>query len=137
MTTNKPTQKHVLVIDDDVDFLLQQELMLKAAGYRVTCAESRREGERLLAEIKPDALIVDLMIDENDDGFALCYLAKKQAPNMPVIMTTGVAAETGIEFESVTEEERSWIKADVLLAKPVRSEQVIRELERLLEARCP
>lgn len=133
MTTDSPTQKHVLVIDDDADFLLQQELSLQAAGYSVTRAESRRDGERLLAEIKPDAMIVDLMIDENDDGFALCYLAKKQCAAMPVIMVTGVASATGIEFGAVTEEERSWIKADVLLAKPVRSEQVIGELARLLK----
>ena len=126
-------QKHILVIDDDSDFLQQQEWVLKAAGYRVTCAESRKEGERLLAEIHPDAMIVDLMIDENDDEFVLSYLAKKQRPEMPVIMVTGVASETGIEFGTVSEEERSWIRADVLLAKPVRSEQVLKELARLLE----
>lgn len=134
MNHSHSVPKHVLVIDDDQDFLLQQQIVLEAAGYRVTRAETREEGERLLAECRPDALIVDLMIDENDDGFALCYLAKKQSPAMPVIMVTGVAAETGIEFDSATPEERAWIKADVLLAKPIRSEQVLGELKRLLEA---
>ncbi len=129
MTTDE--QKHILVIDDDIDFLTQQEAMLTAAGYRVSRAESRNDGERMLAELKPDALIVDLMIDEHDDGFALCYLAKKQNASMPVIMVTGVAAETGIEFGTATDEERSWIKADVLLAKPVRGEQVLGELRTL------
>ena len=134
MHNNPATPNHILVIDDDQDFLLQQQLVLEAAGYRVTRADTRKEGERLLAECRPDALIVDLMIDENDDGFALCYRAKKQSPAMPVIMVTGVAAETGIEFESATPEERAWIKADVLLAKPIRAEQLLGELQRLLEA---
>jgi hypothetical protein len=40
--------------------------------------------------------------------------------------------ETGIEFDAQTPDERSWIKADTLIQKPVRPEQLIREIERLL-----
>jgi len=32
----------------------------------------------------------------------------------------------------VTEEERAWIKADAFLAKPVRPEQILGELGRLM-----
>ena len=52
---------------------------------------------------------------------------------MPVILVTGVAGETGIEFDAATEEEKSWIKADVLLSKPIRAEQVLGELTRLIK----
>ena len=49
-------------------------------------------------------------------------------------MVTGVAHETGIKFEPGKQQEGGWIKADAVLAKPIRFEQLQRELERLLEA---
>ena len=51
---------------------------------------------------------------------------------MPVILVTGVAAETGLEFDSTTGEERSWIKADRVIAKPIRFEQLESEIARLV-----
>jgi CheY-like chemotaxis protein len=122
----------ILIVDDDQDFLLQQQLVLESAGYRVRMAGGRAEAEAALTEERPDALVVDLMMEENDDGFVLCFAAKKLYPDLPVIMVTGVASETGIEFDTVTSEERSWIKADAFLAKPIRPEQILQELERLL-----
>ncbi len=124
-------QKTILIIDDDHDFLFQLEAILTSAEYRVIKAESRAEGEKLLAAEKPDGLIVDLMLEENDDGFVLCHLARKLYPGLPIIMVTGVAGEEGIAFDTITGEERDWIKADLILAKPVRAEQVLSALERL------
>ncbi len=124
-------QKKILIIDDDPDFLFQLEAILTSAGYGVVRAESRAEGEALLAEEPPDGMIVDLMLEENDDGFVLCHLARKLYPRMPIIMVTGVAGEEGMAFDTITGEERDWIKADLILAKPVRAEQVLSALERL------
>ena len=61
----------------------------------------------------------------------LSYHIKKKYPGLPVILVTGVAAETGLEFDSTTGEERSWIKADRVLAKPIRFEQLAAEIHRL------
>lgn len=126
-------RKTILIVDDDPDFLLQLELILLSSGYQVIKAATRNEAEILISESPPDALIADLMLEEEDDGFVLCYWTKKHFPKMPVIIVTGVAGETGIEFEAITREERSWIKADILLAKPIRPEQILGELEKLLK----
>ncbi len=127
----KKSRKKILIIDDDPDFLFQLEAILTSAGYGVVRGESRAEGEELLAGEKPDGMIVDLMLEENDDGFVLCHLARKLHPGMPIIMVTGVASEEGMAFDTITGEERDWIKADAILAKPVRAEQVLSVLERL------
>lgn len=137
MSTAEQESKCVLIVDDDPDFLLAQELVLQTAGYRVVTANGRAEAEASLALNRPDALIVDLMMEENDDGFTLCYAAKKRYPHLPIIMVTGVASETGIEFNAVTAEERAWIKADAFLAKPVRPEQILHELELLIATDQP
>jgi CheY-like chemotaxis protein len=125
--------KTVLVVDDDVDFLEQQKIMLETAGYRVVTAESPPQALELCREDIPDAAVIDLMMEHPDDGFVLCYDLKKEFADLPVIMVTGVAAETGMSFDAATEEQRSWIKADSVLAKPVRFEQLKQEIQRLLK----
>lgn len=122
----------VLVVDDDADFLLQQKLWLEQAGYTVVTAETVAAAERTVATQAIDVCVVDLMMEDHDSGFTLCYHIKRAKPEMPVIMVTGVQGETGIEFDASTKEERAWVKADVLLTKPVRLEQLTAEIERLL-----
>ena len=128
MTDNKT----IVIVDDDPDFRLPLRLQLENAGFTVVEACDRDEAHAAIASQRPAAVIQDLMMDQPDTGFTLCYEMKRQHPDLPVIMVTGVASETGIEFEAITEEERSWIKADVVLAKPIRFEQLKRELDRLL-----
>ena len=129
MTDDKKT---ILLVDDDVDFLAQQQVMLEAAGYRVVTAGGAREAEKFLADQKPDLAVVDLMMEHVDGGFSLCYQIKKLDPAIGVILVTAVVSETGIEFDAATPEERTWVKADAMLAKPFRREQLLREIEMLL-----
>ncbi len=123
----------LMIVDDDVDFLEQMEIQLQAVGYNVVKAGGQMEAEELLKDTKPDMAIIDLMMEHSDGGFALCYHIKKLYPDVPVVIVTAVASETGINFDAATEEEKSWIKADALLTKPIRFEQLRLECERLLE----
>lgn len=127
------TTRTVLLVDDDADYLLGKKLELQAAGYTVLEAESSLKAEELIEQTKPDIAVIDLMMEEDDSGFTLCYFIKKRFPDVPVIIVTGVASETGIDFDAATREERAWIKADALLAKPVRFEQLEREIKRLMK----
>jgi len=49
-----------------------------------------------------------------------------------VILLTAVESATGVGFGHATGGAASWIKADVLLDKPVRPEQLRNEVKRLL-----
>lgn len=122
----------VLVVDDDEDFRLQLRTQLEAAGYDVATAEGEAAADALLETTKPDLVILDLMMEHADGGFALSYRLKKRYPDVPVVMVTGVTHETGLDFTTDTAAERAWIKADAVLGKPVRFEQLRRELSRLL-----
>ncbi len=122
----------VLVVDDDPDFRQQLRMQLEAAGYEVTTAEGETAADALLETMKPDLVILDLMMERADGGFALSYRLKKRYPDVPVVMVTGVQHETGLDFTTDTPAERAWIKADAVLGKPVRFEQLKRELSRLL-----
>lgn len=124
---------NILIVDDDPDLLLQLGLQLKAAGYGVLEADSQKAAEELLKTTKPDMAILDLMMEDKDGGFILSHHIKALDPSIPVIIVTAVTHETGIEFGVTSPEDREWIKADAILAKPVRFEQLNREIERLLK----
>ena len=123
----------ILIADDDEDFRWQQKVQLEAAGYEVIEAENEHAARELLKDTKPDLAMIDLMMDEMDAGFTLSYYIKKLDPSIPVILITGVTSETGMEFDASTPEERSWIKTDVVLTKPVRFEQLNKEIIRLIK----
>ncbi len=123
----------ILLVDDDVDFLTQMRTLLEGDGFEVATVESARAAQEWLAARRPDAVLVDVMLEDPDAGFTLCYHIKRQDPTIPVLIVTAVTHETHIQFDAETEEERAWIKADGLLAKPVRYEQLAGELRRLLK----
>jgi CheY-like chemotaxis protein len=128
----KRPQKTILVVDDDVDFLFQISTFLEKAGFKVLGADGQKHAEETLGRVRPDLAVVDLMMENVDGGFALSYHIKKKDPSIPVIMVTAVTGETGMEFDAATDEERSWVKADAFLSKPVRFEQLLGEIDRLL-----
>lgn len=120
----------VLIVDDDHDYLNQMELQFSSRNYSVVTADRREEAEKILETLKPDIAVLDLMMENTDDGFLLSYLLKKKYPDVPVILVTAVTSETGYEFDQKLSGS-SWIKADVVLSKPVRFEQLLKEIERL------
>ena len=126
--------KTVLIVDDDADFLEQMRLLLEQSGYRVMAAESQARAEELLAEATPDIAILDLMMEHSDSGFVLAYRIKAKDETVPVILTTAVTSQTGLDFEAGRGNATSWVKADAILDKPVRFEQILREIDRLLRA---
>lgn len=126
-------KKLILIADDDTDYLFQMETIVKNLGYRVKTAESQAEAEKILETTKPDLAIFDLMMESEDSGFILCYKAKNRYPDMPIIMASAATAETGYSFDLHGETGKSWIKADLYLEKGIRSDQLHREINKLLK----
>jgi CheY-like chemotaxis protein len=128
----KPGNITILIVDDDQDYLFQLQAKIKNFGFKTIIAEGQKEAEALIEKTKPDLAILDLMMENEDSGFVLCYKMKKKYPDVPIIIATGVAAETGISFDINDENNRKWIKADRFLDKGIRSELLKEEIENLL-----
>jgi CheY-like chemotaxis protein len=123
----------ILVADDDPDYLFQTVKGLEKAGYKTVAVESQKEAETLLIKLKPDLAVFDLMMENDDSGFILCYKLKRRYPDVPVILATAVSHETGISFGLDSEQEKSWIRADKYLEKGIRPEQLDQEIMKLLK----
>ncbi|MBN1114048.1 MAG: response regulator [Oligoflexia bacterium] len=125
--------KKILLVDDDKDFLIQKKFELEQEEYLVeTCSESGEAIEHI-KRFTPDLVILDLIMEEQDSGFVLSYLIKKENRELPIIMVTSVTQLTGIDFQAIMENEREWIKADIILTKPVRTDQLVSEIKRMVK----
>ncbi len=126
------TKKKILIVEDDIDQLDHLAMILKADGYEVISAQGQTEGEEAILTAIPDLAILDLMMENMDSGFVLCHQIKHLYPETPVILLTAVRSETGVDFSPKSKGSASWIKADVMLDKPIRPEQLRVEVRRLM-----
>lgn len=127
------TKKTILIVDDDQDYLYQMNIKITSFGFGTLLAESQKEAEQIIEKTRPDLAILDLMMENEDSGFILCYKMKKKYPDVPIIIATGVAAETGISFDISDENNRKWIRADRFLDKGIRTEKLLEEINKLLK----
>lgn len=130
--TSKARMK-ILVVEDDPDMLEQMKLFLENEGYEVLTASSQKEAELLIRPGAFGAAVLDLMMENPDSGFVLSHRIKKLNARIPVIIVTSVTRETGFYFDKSRDPEE-WIKADVIIHKELRFEQLKGELRRLTGA---
>jgi DNA-binding response OmpR family regulator len=119
--------KHILVVEDEPDTAELLEFHLENAGYKVTIAEDGYEALKKIHKLRPDLLILDLMIPEID-GFEVCRLIRKDPANesLPVMMCTAKSDETskiqGLDFG-----------ADDYVTKPFSPREVVLRVKNLLK----
>jgi len=82
-------KKHILTIDDESEIRELLQAILSASGYRVTGGSSAVEALRVVRADAPHLIITDLQLEEGD-GFELVEQVKAVAPQIPIIMLTGV-----------------------------------------------
>ena len=128
-------EKKILLVDDDIDILEQNRLLFEAEGFTVETAETSNEGYEKFLTFKPACAVIDLMMEEYDSGFILAHKIKRHphGKKMPVYIVTAVANQTGMQFDSMTQEEQEWINADDILNKPVVLEDILSRISDFYE----
>jgi diguanylate cyclase (GGDEF)-like protein len=87
----EPDSPLVLIIDDDpIDRVLVTE-SLADKGFRLIEADTATQGLRLIEELRPDLVLLDIMLPDID-GFAACSRLRLSAHgrHLPVLMMTGL-----------------------------------------------
>lgn len=82
--------KHILLIDDEDDIREVAAMSLETvAGWRVTCASSGEEGIRLAEHAAPDAILLDVMMPDQDGPQTLRLLRQNaKTKTIPVLFLT-------------------------------------------------
>ena len=80
----------ILCIDDDPDVLSVLQLVLEAEGYRFAGAATAEDGLRVCKALRPDLIIVDLMMEEVDAGTSFVKDVKLLGHSAPVFLLSSV-----------------------------------------------
>ena len=85
-------RRRVLVVDDETDFLVTYERLLRREGYEVVTATSRATGLTALAGERPHLVISDLRLPDGD-GLDVVRAARAARDPVPVIVITGYPSD--------------------------------------------
>jgi DNA-binding response OmpR family regulator len=118
----------IAVIDDDHDILDASSLVLAAKGYDVITADNPDDGYKIVKKQKPDLIILDVMMNEPDDGFFLAQRFRKEHYDVPIIMYTSVSKALGLEFAA-----GEMVPVDEFIEKPISPDTLIDKVEKLLQ----
>lgn len=124
-------KKKILLVDDDPDIISAFEAILSNKGYHIITAFNKTDGISKFNTQLPDLVILDVMMDEEHDGFEMSREIKKSRPEIPIIMLTGISEITGVNFRAAASDP-DWLPADEFIDKPVDPEELVASIEELL-----
>lgn len=117
----------IAIIDDDPDILDASSLVLRSKGYDVCTASNPTDGFKIITEKKPNLIILDVMMDEPDDGFFLAQKLRRENIQTPILMYTSVSKAIGMDFNK-----SEMVPVDDFVEKPISPEQLVAKVETLL-----
>ncbi|TET25761.1 MAG: response regulator transcription factor [Candidatus Aminicenantes bacterium] len=79
--------KTILIVEDDTGIRVILQDTLTSQGYDVVTAENGIKGWELAKELRPDLVILDVMLPLMD-GFEICKKIRKEGITSPVMMLT-------------------------------------------------
>ncbi len=121
--------KTVLLLDDDPDFRLLAAAMLRAAPLEVVEADTIAAGEKVLANIAIDLVVLDGVLP---DGLGTAFVERLRSDNQAIRVVAVSAAPDEIQsFETLA---RSG-DVSLVMFKPFDVADLVDEVQRLLETR--
>ncbi len=113
----------VLVVDDEKTLVKALTFNLEKEGFRVEQAFNGEEALQKVFELKPDVVVLDLMLPEVD-GFDVCRQIRKKL-DIPIIMLTARSEDIdkvlGLE-----------LGADDYMTKPFNSRELVARIKAIL-----
>jgi two-component system, OmpR family, response regulator VicR len=113
----------VLVVDDEKTLVKALSFNLEKEGFRVEQAYDGEEALQKVFDLKPDIVVLDLMLPELD-GFEVCRRIRKKL-DIPIIMLTARSEDIdkvlGLE-----------LGADDYLTKPFNSRELVARIKAIL-----
>lgn len=125
--------RKVLIIDDDADFTEAVGLYLQTHGFQVITASNGRDGIRLARAERPDAILLDVIMEERTEGFFALQQMRRtpELEHTPVFVVSSIYS--AIPGFSLTPQS-SWLRHDDFIPKPVHLPGLVERLEARLGA---
>lgn len=123
----KPSDKLVLLVDDDESLLDLMDHVVKKEGFRTQRAADGQEALLKVEALKPDAIVLDFMLPGMGGYEALRELQARGQGHIPIVVVTGRVLDEG-SVKAIREE----TNVAEFLTKPVRPAKLVAALHRIL-----
>ncbi len=132
MKADENTEKKVLIVDDDMDFIEANKAVLEEAGYNVTYALNGEDGLKAALNDRPNLIVLDVMMTTMGEGFDVARELRKNpdTKKIPLIMLTAINQKSGFPWKYDSDE--TWVPVDIFLEKPVKASDLLQNVQRLL-----
>ena len=118
----------ILIVDDDPDITFTTSLFLKKAQHEVQTASNRADGMQAIEEGNPDLIILDVMMEQADDGIAMAQELRRQGCETPILMLTSVGRVTGFKYD----EDQELVPVNAFFEKPIQPDLLVKKVNELL-----
>lgn len=94
-----PKKAVLLLIEDEPINIQMYVLKFKLEGLEMIVAQTAAEGENKINELKPDLVLLDLRLDNGNDGFEILRRVKDNpaTASIPVYLLSNVREKGNIE----------------------------------------
>ena len=116
-------KERILVVDDERNLLMVVKDYLLIEGYEVYTAENGRRALEIFQEVKPDFLILDLMLPDIS-GEEVCKKIRSEG-DTPILMLTAKTSEDD-------KVEGLYIGADDYMTKPFSPRELVGRVRAIL-----
>jgi CheY-like chemotaxis protein len=128
--------KRILLVDDDPDIRLATRLPLESAGYQVSEAVNFSDGQAAVKKVRPDLIVLDVMMDTTTAGFQFALDLHNPGPDSefkefkdtPILMLTAIHSTTPMRFSP----DADYLPVQVFLEKPVDPDVLLKTVHKLL-----
>ena len=118
----------ILFVDDDPDIVEAGSIVLESAGHTVVAAHNREDGMAAVRSKNPDLLILDVMMQEPDDGIAMAVDLRKAGFKKPILMLTSLSKVVGYSYGR----EDDVVPVDDFQEKPIEPAALVAKVNELL-----
>ena len=131
---NMNQKKKILIIDDDESFVESSADLLNAFDYEVFTAHDGSSGLARALEVRPDLIILDVMMATDTEGFDVARKipCSPELKHTKVLLVTGVASAFSVSDD--LKPDSQWLPVDRVIDKPITPERLLAEIERALDA---
>lgn len=119
----------ILIVDDDEDFVTAVVLVLKKNGFAVSTANSLTEGMKKFDKVNPDLVLLDVIMEQPDDGFVMAQTLKKRDNSIPILMLTSIGQVTGMNFGK----DEELAPVDDFIQKPIMPNKLLEKINQFLK----
>lgn len=124
--------KTVLLIDDDADVHEVVRMILEPRGYKVECALTGPLGLEATRRVKPDVVLLDIMLDTPSEGFHIAYTLRNddELKKIPIVIVSSIGKKMGIDYAKDLGTE--YVPANQFIEKPFDAETLVRAIDQAI-----